>query len=142
MNASIELRLATPQDIPAMQAVRGGVRENVLSDPDGLPADSYKPYIETSACWVAFDQGQVVGFSACEIGLGFIWALFVAPDAEGRGLGRALLDQALARLREADHEFAKLSTAPGTRAAGFYQGNGWREAGRTWDGEIIFEYPL
>ena len=43
-----------------------------------------------------FEVRIVVGFSAGDSGDGSIWALFVDPLHESRGIGRALIDAALA----------------------------------------------
>lgn len=49
-------------------------------------------YFPKSEVWVALRNGQCIGF----IGLidSFVGALFVAPKAQGRGVGRALVEKA------------------------------------------------
>lgn len=61
------------------------------------------------------------------------------PEQEGRGLGRQLLDAAVAWLWEQGADRIWLTTGPDTRAAGFYRHVGWGVAGVTEQGEIRFE---
>ena len=58
-----------------------------------------------------------------------IWALFVDPAFEGRGIGRTLLALACATVRSAGYEMVRLNTAAGTRAERFYRMNGWDSVG-------------
>jgi ribosomal protein S18 acetylase RimI-like enzyme len=46
-----------------------------------------------------------------------IWGMFVAPDVRGRGVGRALIDEAASRLRVAGVEQAHLTVATTADAA-------------------------
>jgi GNAT superfamily N-acetyltransferase len=135
----MSIRLATAADIPRLMVIRESVRENRLSDPSVVPASDYAEFIAHSGIWVWEDQGRILGFSAGDTRNGWVWALFVDPDHEGRGIGRALLPEACASLRRAGHRTLKLSTAPGTRAERFYLADGWRPTGRSAHGEIIFE---
>jgi GNAT superfamily N-acetyltransferase len=122
--------------------IRHAVRENRLSDPGSVTAADVAAFIARAPVWVWEEAGTVQGFSAADLADGSIWALFVDPDHEGRGIGRALLARACASLREAGHTAATLSTGPGTRAERFYRAAGWRAAGRKPDGEVMFETPL
>jgi ribosomal protein S18 acetylase RimI-like enzyme len=78
-------------------------------------------------------------FSAGDPRDGSIWALFVDPAFEGRGIGRDLLALACGTVRAAGFGTTRLNTEPGTRADGFYRANGWIETGRSAKGEIIFQ---
>ncbi|WP_348635882.1 GNAT family N-acetyltransferase [Chryseobacterium scophthalmum] len=68
-----------------------------------------------------------------------IWALFVDPDFEKKGIGKKLHDIML------DWYFAKtednvwLGTSPNTRAELFYRKSGWNEIGIHGKNEIKFE---
>jgi GNAT superfamily N-acetyltransferase len=82
------------------------------------------------------------GISAADPRDGTIFALFVHPSYEGRGVGRALLPLACDLLRESGHATATLTTEPGTRAEQFYRRDGWTEVGRQEDGQIVFRKSL
>lgn len=119
------LRRACSADIPAMSAIRLSVRENVLSDPARVTLQMYEDYLETDGRgWVAEVDG-VVAFCYADRHNASIWALFVSPGMEGRGLGKALLALAVDWLFELGHERVRLGTTPATRADRFYQAQGW-----------------
>jgi GNAT superfamily N-acetyltransferase len=134
------LRFALITDIAAMHAVRMSVRENRLSDPTRVTEDDYRRFIEERGCgWVYDSDNEIVGFGVVDLVDRNIWALFVDPQHEGKGIGSALLNAMV------DHAFKKgseplwLTTSPGTRAERFYRQSGWREAGIAADGELRFE---
>lgn len=134
-----DIRPATIADIPAMHELRLRVRENRLSDPGRVTEDAYRPYVAAGGAWVAEVEGRLVGFAIVDLAARSVWALFVAPEAEGRGIGRALHDHMLARAKALDIARLSLSTAPGTRAASFYRRAEWAETGVTAQGELRFE---
>jgi GNAT superfamily N-acetyltransferase len=68
-----------------------------------------------------------------------IWALFVLPGHEGRGIGHALHELAVNWLWSRGVERNWLSTDPATRAKRFYRKHGWQEAGKHDNGDIRFE---
>lgn len=136
------LRRACADDVPALVRIRASVRENVLSDPAKVPAEAYLSFIEHAAIWLWEQDGQPAGFAASDPADGTVWALFVEPAAEGRGIGRRLLQRALADLRAAGWPRARLSTEPGSRAERFYREDGWREAGRAVNGDLLLERDL
>jgi GNAT superfamily N-acetyltransferase len=123
-------------------AIRHGVRENRLSDPNSVTAADCAAFIDHAEMWVWVEDGQVQGFSAGDPSDGTIWALFVDPAFEGRGIGRTLLALACGTVRAAGSETARLSTEAGTRAEQFYRVNGWTAVRRSSKGEIIFERAL
>jgi GNAT superfamily N-acetyltransferase len=88
------------------------------------------------------EDGEVQGFAAGDARDGWIWALFVAPNHEGRGIGRALLPFACTTLRNARYTIATLSTDAGTRAERLYRADGWTETGKNTKGELVFEKRL
>ena len=135
------IRKATLADRPRITEVRLAVRENTLSNPTGVAETALWIY-ENSTFWVWEEDGAVQGFSAADPRDGTIFALFVHPDYEGRGIGRALLPLACAELKAAGFAVAQLNTGPGTRAERFYRADGWTAVGRQDDGEIIFEKPI
>ena len=123
------LRLATRTDIPALQRVRLAVRENMLSDPNRITEADYIAALETLGCtWVVEADEAIVAF-ATGYKTGSIWALFVHPNHEGRGFGRALLSTTVNWLWSQGHKRIWLTTSPNTRAERFYVAQGWQRCG-------------
>ena len=119
-------RQATSYDIPAMSAIRLAVRENVLSDPNKVTQQMYENYLDLlGRGWVAEIDGSVVGFSYADKTNSSIWALFVSPSHEGKGLATQLLHMATDWLFDQGEKCVRLSTRMGTRADRFYGLQGW-----------------
>ncbi len=142
MNPELRVRVATPADIPAMHRIRRGVRENPLSNTTRIDESSYLPFVTDGAGWVAEDGAHVIGFAAVDAATKSVWALFVNPQAERLGAGRALHERMLDWSRQRGLQSLSLTTTAGTRAARFYRQQGWKEAGCTNDGELRFERLL
>jgi GNAT superfamily N-acetyltransferase len=127
-------------DVPEMHRVRLAVRENVLSDPSKVPESETRDSITASGRgWVFEQAGELLGFSIALRDDPSIWALFVLPGHEGRGIGHALLEEAIAWLWSEGARSIWLTTDAGTRAERFYRDRGWVEVGRKDNGEIRFE---
>lgn len=127
---SIDYRVATAHDIPGMQVVRRSVKENALSDPSRIRDEDYMPYLAARGrTWVALDGAQVVGFAVADLQEGSVWALFVLPNYEARGIGKELHRQMMDWYFAQTGREAWLSTAYATRAEEFYRRQGWRDAG-------------
>ncbi len=141
MSATMQLRLATRAAVPRLMEIRGAVRENKLGDPRSVTFDHYIDFIDRCGVRVWDDSG-IVGLSAGDVADGSVWALFVDPEHEGRGIGRALIAWVCRALAEAGHTRATPSTEPGTRAERFYRLQGWRDVGRNKKREVIFEKAL
>jgi len=139
---SFLIRKATPVDQPRIHAIRMGVSENVLSDPSKVTAEEVAWYREQAIFLVAEVDGVVAGFACANHQTGLVWALFLDKAHEGQGLGRGLLDAALAGLKTAGHAQAWLTTGAGTRAERFYRRHGWRDMGRDLDGQIVLVKTL
>lgn len=121
-----EYRRARSADIPAMSRIRLSVRENVLSDPKRVTAQMYEDYLEKDGRgWVAEIGGEIAAFCYADKNDGSIWALFVDPEKEGRGLAKTLLHLAVDWIFEIGHASAKLDTGAHTRADRFYALQGW-----------------
>lgn len=139
--ASNTPRTATRADIAGMQRVRLAVRENTLSDPSRITEADYIAAQEILGhSWVIEQEGLIVGF-ATAYHSGNVWALFVHPEHEGRGHGRALHATLTAWAWAQGLTRLTLSTDPGTRAERFYLAQGWQPCGYTADGERRFELP-
>ena len=133
-------REATIADIPQMQVVRNAVKENTLSNPGRVTDKDYETFlIERGKGWVCEIDRQMAGFAIADLKDKNIWALFVLPAFEKKGIGRKLHDTMLDWYFSQTRETVWLGTAPGTRAAGFYKKAGWREAGTHGSKEIKFE---
>ena len=136
------IRRAAYTDIERIMEIRHSVRENRLSDPNSVTAADCVAFIDRAEMWVWIEDGRVQGFSAGDPSNGTIWALFVDPAFEGRGIGRTLLALACATVRSAGYETVWLNTDAGTRAERFYRINGWVSVGQSSKGELIFERSL
>lgn len=127
-------------DIPQIQVVRHSVKENTLSDPALVTDADCADYLtRRGKGWVCEIDGAIAGFSIVDLSSHNVWALFVRPDAEQRGIGRTLLQMLLEWYFSQTKETIWLGTAPQTRAAGFYRSAGWTETGTHGKGEIKFE---
>ncbi|MBY3441782.1 GNAT family N-acetyltransferase [Rhizobium laguerreae] len=135
------LRKAVPSDLWALKSVRSSVVENVLGDSTRVTDDDYDWFVANPGVAVWEENGDVVGFSAADPRNGNIWALFVAPGFERKGIGTILLAEACACLKSADIGHAWFTTDPNTRVEKFYRAAGWEHVGEK-DGELLFERSL
>jgi GNAT superfamily N-acetyltransferase len=122
-----------------MHQVRKSVRENRLSDQTRITEPSYLPYIVAGSIWVAEVNDRIAGFAAIDAAASSVWALFVDPDFEGAGVGRALHAKMLAWAQRESLEPLTLTTEQSSRAVRFYSEAGWTQCGVTAEGEVIFE---
>jgi GNAT superfamily N-acetyltransferase len=136
------IRKATRVDIPRIMEIRGEVHENRLSDPSRVTIEDVSWFVDNAGIFVWEENGAIQAFSAADPRDGSIFALFVHPSYERRGIGRSLLPLACEVLRESGHAIAELTTETGTRAERFYRVNGWIEVGRKEDGQIVFQKSL
>ncbi len=113
-----------------MHRIRMAVRENRLADPLAVQPDHYVPMLATRGRgWVAEHDGAIAGFAIADRARSSIWALFVDPDREGAGHGRALHRRMMDWLFAQGVATAWLTTDPGTRAERLYRAAGWSPAG-------------
>lgn len=123
-----------------MHRVRMSVLENPLRNPDLVQPHHYEAMLERRGRgWVAKLGGRIVGFAIADLERSNVWALFVDPEAAGRGIGRRLHDTMLDWMFAADADYVWLSTEAGTRAEGFYRAAGWRYVGLEPNGEARYE---
>lgn len=135
------LRKAVASDLMALKVVRSSVVENVLAAPSKVTDHDYEWYVRNPGVAVWEEKGDVVGFSAADPRNGNIWALFIAPGFERKGIGSILLAEACACLKSAGIERAWLTTDPNTRAERFYRAAGWEHVGERGN-ELLFERSL
>lgn len=139
------IRIATVADIPAIFSVRTSVRENHMSleelsvigvTPDTLPA----MLSGDGRAWVAEENCAIVAFAMAERSEATIFAMFVHPEHEGKGHGRALMHAAESWLFAQGCERIWLLTDnnPQVRANGFYQHLGWEKQGVQEDGQLLY----
>jgi GNAT superfamily N-acetyltransferase len=136
------IRRARHDERGRISEIRFAVQENRLGDPTLVTAEDYAWFTEHPGIWVWEEGGQILGVSAGDPRDGTIWALFVDPGCERRGVGRALFEAACDTLRRAGHRTAMLTTDSGTRAERFYRAAGWKVVGTSHRGELIFRSVL
>lgn len=134
------IREAGIDDIKAMHMIRMAVKENVLNNPLLVTHDDYVKYITVSGKgWLCEIDNEITGFAIIDTDTNNIWALFMHPAHEKKGIGKMLHDTML------DWHFSRsdsplwLSTAFDTRAEQFYRKAGWRQTGILKTREIKFE---
>ena len=134
-------REALLEDIPALSEVRLSVEENVLSDPRKVTPEMYADYLGASGKgWLCEVDGEVAGFCIASLRDASIWALFVKPGYERRGIGTRLLELATGWLFDMGASSISLSTDANTRADRLYERRGWTRGEIRPDGEV--EYRL
>ncbi|AYN06669.1 GNAT family N-acetyltransferase [Flavobacterium sp. 140616W15] len=134
------IREAKVEDIKQIQVVRNSVKENTLSDPGLVTDKDCEDFIMTRGKgWVCEINNEVVGFSIVDLKDNNIWALFLKPEFEKRGIGKQLHNVMLDWYFEQTRVNVWLGTSPNTRADLFYRKMGWTEIGKHGKGEIKFE---
>jgi len=127
-------------DVPDVHMIRLRVRENRLSDPSVVTEQDYHDFMaRDTMSWVHELDDVITGFVMVDFEKQNLWALFVAPEHESAGIGKALHETMCdAFFKRA--ESLRLTTDPHTRAARFYRKAGYTACGLTADGkELIFE---
>ncbi len=133
-------REAIIADIPQIQVVRNAVTENTLSDPALVPDADVEDYIiRWGKGWVCEINNKIVGFSIVSVIDKNVWALFIQPGYDKKGIGKRLHDDMMNWYFSQTNETIWLGTAPDTRAEQFYRKAGWVEVGTHGKGEIKFE---
>jgi GNAT superfamily N-acetyltransferase len=141
---AITYRVARAADVPAIFRVRTSVGENLLTAGQlrqrGITnASVAASFRDNASGWVAVHRRQIVGFSIADRETGSLFALFVLPTHERRGVGGQLLRRAIDWLWDAGAGRVWLHTAPNTKAAAFYRRRGWIMTGTHPTGDIRFE---
>jgi GNAT superfamily N-acetyltransferase len=136
----MSLREATVDDIPQIQVVRNAVNENTLSNPNLVTDKDCEEYITIRGKgWVCELGNQIVGFAIVDLTENNIWALFLYPSHEGKGLGQLLHKTMLDWYFNQTMHTVWLGTEFNTRAERFYRKAGWKEVGKHGASEIKFE---
>ena len=133
-------REAVINDIKQIQVVRNSVKENVLSNPSLVTDKDCEEYMTIRGKgWVCEIEDQIVGFAIADLKENNIWALFIDPQFERKGIGRELHRMMLDWYFSQSRETVWLGTAFNTRAEKFYRSAGWKEVGTHGSKEIKFE---
>jgi len=134
------IREAQINDITQIQIVRNSVKENTLSDPGMVTDADCEEFITVRGKgWVCEIEGTIVGFAIVDLKENNIWALFMDPKFEKKGIGQELHNTMLDWYFSQTMEKVWLGTAFNTRAETFYRKAGWKEVGLHGKDEIKFE---
>lgn len=126
----MNFRQAIPEDIPQIQIVRNSVKENQLSNPNLIPDDLVEEFItKRGKGFVCEIDKKIVGFSIVDFVENNVWALFLLPEFEGKGIGKKLHQLMLDEYFSKTKETIWLSTEANSRAETFYKKQGWKNAG-------------
>ncbi|MBL7728885.1 MAG: GNAT family N-acetyltransferase [Dinghuibacter sp.] len=134
------IREARINDIKQIQVVRNSVKENRLSNPGLVTDKDCEEFItQRGMGWVCEMNEQIVGFAIVDLKEHNIWALFLNPEFEKRGIGQLLHNTMLNWYFEQTRETVWLGTEFNTRAEQFYRKAGWKPVGTHGKNEIKFE---
>ncbi|ENI8089352.1 GNAT family N-acetyltransferase [Salmonella enterica] len=139
----IYIRQALITDVDSIFEIRTSVTENHLSREEmrqmGITERSVADMIQKSTCaWGAIDGVKAVGFTMVLHDKGCLFAAFVLPEYENRGIGRELLMRAEEELFK-HHEVIWLETEKNSRAAKIYKHLGWDDKTDIDEGHIRLE---
>lgn len=133
-------REAKIEDIEQIQIVRNSVKENTLSNPNLVTDKDCEIFLTVRGKgWVCEIENRIVGFAIADLQDNNIWALFLHPEFEKKGIGRQLHKIMLDWYFMQTKTTVWLGTAFNTRAEQFYRRAGWIEVGTHGDKEIKFE---
>ncbi|WP_337268812.1 GNAT family N-acetyltransferase [Oryzifoliimicrobium ureilyticus] len=135
------IRLGKTEDIETIFAIRMSARDNDIDREQlatlDVTEESIRERLAASPClWIAEDGGKALGFSMADRKEGSLFALFVRPQHEARGIGTQLLAHAETFLF-AEHERIWLETNGQSRAAQFLIRRGWQPRKRIEHSHII-----
>ena len=76
-------------DIPQIQVVRNSVKENMLSNSALVTDNDCENYlVNRGKGWVCEIDGRIVGFAIADLLDHNVWALFLQPGFDKKGIGR------------------------------------------------------
>ena len=126
----MNFRQAIPEDIPQIQIVRNSEKENQLSNPNLIPDDLVEEFItKRGKGFVCEIDDIIVGFSIVNFVENNVWALFLLPEFEGKGIGKKIHQLMLDEYFSKTKETIWLSTEANSRAETFYKKQVWKNAG-------------
>ncbi|EAZ93122.1 GNAT family N-acetyltransferase [Crocosphaera chwakensis] len=132
----INIRLAQTEDIETLFDIRTSVKENYQSREEiatlGITPSSVAQMLSIDCCaWIAEMESQPVGFSIANLTEKTIFGIFVLPEFENKGIGRALMEKTENWFKNQGIKQIWLLTGndPSLRAYGFYTHLGWTPIG-------------
>ncbi len=138
MTATLSIRVAVDDDATAIWRVHtAAIRrtcaghyppEVIAAWVERLKPESYRGVLRRGGVVIAEDDAQVVGFGQIDLPNGEIQAVYVAPEAQGQGVGAALLAH-LEQLASGQGT-SRLTLKATINAECFYAARGWRTIGR------------
>jgi GNAT superfamily N-acetyltransferase len=132
-------RAAAPADLPSLIALRDASGVDALSDPALVSDAALARLVAAGAVTVWDDGGGISGFAAVD---GSAIHLLVTSARRGGGIGRGLLADACAEIREKGHKAATLTLTAASGAARHYLAAGWTIVERTASGGLVLRKPL
>jgi GNAT superfamily N-acetyltransferase len=139
----MNIRLAELKDIETLFEIRTSVVENYQSREEiaklGITPESVAEMLRTDCCaWIAEISDRPIGFSIANATEKTIFGIFVLPEFEGQGVGRALMQTAENWFWSKGIEEIWLLTGNDSnlRAYGFYQHLNWIPVGVESDGDF------
>lgn len=135
----VNVREAVATDMPGLWEVRYAVTENTLTPGRITDAELRASIEDTGRGWVVEEAGVILGFAIGLAASGNVWALFVRPEAQGRGIGSALHDAMISWFALQPVRMLWLTTGADTKARRFYESRGWRCVGDAGKGEVRYE---
>src|SRR5690349_2430386 len=85
------IREAELNDIADMSRIRMSVKENVLNNPALVQEKDYVEFLTNRGQgWVYEMDDRIVGFAIVDLQDNNVWALFIDPSYEARGIGKQL----------------------------------------------------
>lgn len=134
------IRTAKIEDIKQIQIVRNSVKENTLSNPNLVTDEDCEAFItKRGKGWVCEVDNKIVGFAIVDLKENNIWALFLDPNYEKKGIGKKLHKTMMDWYFSQTRATVWLGTAFNTRAEKFYRKAGWKEVGTHGTNEVKFE---
>lgn len=128
----MNIRIAQLDDIESLFVIRTSVVENYQSREEiaaaGITPETVATMLQTNCrAWIAEIDARPIGFSIANATAQTIFGMFVRPEFEGRGAGRALMQCAEEWLWQQGCTEIWLLTGndPALRAYGFYLHLGW-----------------
>lgn len=131
----MKLREIEIEDLPTIFEVRIATWHNPNGTEEltrfGITIESVTQMFETGSHngWLCEMDGQIVGFAMGDRTNGEMWVIAVLKEHEGKGIGRAVLDEVESWLASCGWQEIWLTTDVDEtlRAVGFYRHLGWED---------------